>query len=131
MTENQKHKWNDMSLKSLEAQLRHLPEVKFPEKLKTKLLAAIPNRQQKVSIGHQFKWYLSARDLGATAAAAIFILVLMLLINYGLPNPSQTLLTELNDTSLWCTTWEQNNFPYDQNYTLIKDNNYMSYDKLK
>ena len=134
MTENKEHKWNDMPLKSLEAELRRLPEVKVPEKLKTRILDAIPGRRQKVSIGHQLKWHLYTRDLVATAAAAIFIFSSMLMVSYGLPNPPQTLLTELNDTSLCHTGWEQNNllydqnsFLYDQNSSLIEDINYMNY----
>lgn len=123
MTEKQEHKWNDMSLKSLEEELRCLPEVKVPEKLKTKLLAAIQSRQQKISISHRLKWHLGARDLVATAAAAIFIFVSMLMVSYGLPTPSQTLLTG-DDLSLRYTM-------YDQNCVLIKDNNYTSCDATK
>lgn len=130
MIENQEHKWNDMSLKSLEKKLRRLPEVKVPEKLKTKLLAAIQSRQRKTSTSHQLKWHLGARDLVATASAAIFIFASMLMVSYGLPNPPQTLLIELNDSSLRYAMLEQNVF-YDQNYVLIKDNNYTSYDEIK
>jgi dihydroorotase len=126
MTENQEHKWNDMSLKSLEGELRCLPEVKVPERLKTKLLAAIQSRQQKISIGHRLEWHLGARDLVATAVAAIFIFASMLMVSYGLPNPPQTLLTELNDSSL-----RYKNIFYDQNYVLVKDNNYTSCDAIK
>ena len=123
MTENQEHKWNDMPLKSLEEELRCLPEVKVPEKLKTKLLAAIQSRQQKISISHRLKWHFGARDLIATAAAAIFIFASMLMVSYGLPTPSQTLLTG-DDLSLRYTM-------YDQNCVLIKDNNYTSCDATK
>lgn len=131
MTENQGQKWNNMPLKFLEEKLRCLPEVKVPEKLKTRLLAAIPNGRQKISVGYQLKWYLCTRDLTVTAAAIIFILAAMFMVNYGLPNPPRTLLTELNDTSLWYTTWEQSNFLYDQNYILLRDNGNMSYDERR
>ena len=124
MTDNQEHEWDDMTLKSLESELRCLPEVKVPDKLNTRSLDAIPGRRQKVSIEHQLKWHLEARDLVATAAAAIFILTSMLMVSYGLPNPPQTLLTELNDTSLWYTTLEQN-------YIFIKDKNYTNCDELQ
>ena len=130
MAENQEHKWKNISPKSLEKKLRSLPEVKFPEKLKAKLLAAIQSKQQKISISHQLEWHLGARELAATAAAAIFIFASMLMVSYGLPNPPQTLLTELNDPSLRYTMWDQNLF-YDQNYVLIKDYNYMSCDQIK
>lgn len=123
MTENQEHKWNDMSLKSLEEELRCLPEVKVPEKLKAKLLTAIQSRQQKIYISHRLKWHFGARDLIATAAAAIFIFASMLMVSYGLPTPSQTLLTG-DDLLLRYTM-------YDQNCVLIKDNNYTSCDAIK
>jgi hypothetical protein len=125
MTENQEHKWNDMSLKSLEEELRCLPEVRVPEKLKTKLLAAIQSRQQKIPVKHQLKWYLRARDLIATAAAAIFIFASMLMVSYGLPNPPKTLL-ELNDSSL-----RYKSIFYDQNCIFVKDDNYTSCDAIK
>lgn len=123
MTKNQEYKWNDMSLKSLEEELRRLPEVKVPEKLKTKLLAAIQSGQQKVSINHWLKWHFGARDLIATAAAAIFIFASMLMVSYGLPAPTQTLLTG-DDLSL-------RYIMYDQNCVIIKDNNYTSCDAIK
>jgi hypothetical protein len=126
MTENQEHKWNDMSLKSLEEELRCLPEVKVPEKLKTELLAAIQSGQPKISTGHQFGWHLCARDLIATAVAAIFIFASMLMVSYGLPNPPKTLLMESNDSSL-----RYKNIFYDQNYVLAKDNNYTSCSVVK
>jgi hypothetical protein len=126
MTENQEHKWNDMSLKSLEEELRCLPEVKVPGKLETKLLAAIQSRQQKISTDHHFEWHLCARDLIATAVAAIFIFASMLMVSYGLPNPPKTLLMELNDSSL-----RYKNIFYDQNYVLVKDDNYTSCNAIK
>jgi hypothetical protein len=126
MTENQEHKWNDMSLKSLEEELRCLPEVKVPERLKTKLLAAIQSKQQKISVSRRLKWHLCARDLIATAAAAIFIFASMLMVSYGLPNSPETLLMTLNDSSL-----RYKNIFYDQNCILVKDDNYTSCNAIK
>jgi hypothetical protein len=123
MAENQGHEWDNISLKSLEDKLRCLPEVEIPEQLKAKLLAAIQCRQQKTSIGHWFKWHLGVRDLVAAVAAAIFIFVSMLMVSYVLPNPPQTLLAA-DDLTLKYTM-------YDQNFVLIKDNNYTSYNKIK
>lgn len=123
MTENQEHKWDDISLKSLEEELRRLPEVKVPEKLKTNLLAYIQSRQQKISISRRLEWRWGTRDLISTAAAAIFIFASMLMVSYGLPNPPQTLLAA-DDLSL-------RNTMYDQNCILIKDNNCTSYDETK
>ena len=122
MVENQKNKGNDMPLRSLEKELRSLPKVKIPEKLKAKILAAIPSKQRELSIEYQRKWYLAPRDFVATAAAAIFIFISMLMVSYGLPNPPQKMLTGLNDTSMWYTTLEQN-------YILIGDSNYTNYDE--
>jgi hypothetical protein len=121
MAENQERKWNDMSLKYLEKELRCLPEVTVPEKLKTKLLSSIQNRQPKTSKGHQFDWCLCTRDLVATAVAAIFIFVSMLMVSYGLPNPPKDLLMEQNDSSL-----RYKSIFYDQNYVFAEDNNYMN-----
>jgi len=120
MTENQEQKWEYMRLKSLEAELRCLPEVEVPETLEDKLLAAIPDRGAKVAPEHQAKWHVRAWDFGATATAAVLILALMLMVNYGLSVPPQMLLTELNDTSLCYTRWDQNNFLYDQNNACVE-----------
>lgn len=129
MTGNKEHKWDDMSLKSLEKELRLLQEVEVPEKLKTKLLSAIRSKQQKTT-GYQLEWHLCTRDLVATAAAAIFIFASMLMVSYGLPNPPQTLLTEQNGLSLGHTMFEQNIF-YDRNYVFVKDNNYTNCNEIK
>jgi len=43
MKQNRKQKWQGLTLKSLEAWLRRLPEVKVPEALKPSLLAAVPD----------------------------------------------------------------------------------------
>ena len=115
MTENQEQKWVDMRLKSLEAELRCLPEVEVPETLEGRLLAAIPDRAEKVAREHQVKWYAGAWDFGTTATAAVLILALMFMVNYGLSMPPKMLITELNDTSLCYTRWDQNSFLYDQN----------------
>ena len=99
--------------KSLEAQLRCLSQVEVSETLKARLFAAIPDREQKAALQGQVHYRRRAWSLGV--AAAVLIFALMFLINYGLSVPSQTLFTELNDTSLCCTRWDQNNFLYDQN----------------
>ena len=115
MTENQEQKWENMRLKSLEAELRCLPEVEVPETLEGRLLAAIPDRAEKVAREHQIKWHVGAWDFGTTATAAVLILALMFMVNYGLSMPPKMLMTELNDTSLCYTRWDQNSFLYDQN----------------
>lgn len=128
MAQNKEQKWEDITLKSLKAELRGLPEVEVPETLKAKLLAGIPGMRQKLSsIEHQLKWHLRARDCVATVSAAVLILALMLLVNYGLSTPSQIPLTELSDMSLSYTGWDQNSFWYDQNNSLIEDTSYINY----
>ena len=123
MTENQEEKWDDMTLESLEAELRSLPEVDVPETLEGKLLAAIPGREPETLAELPVKRHPRLWDFGVTAAAAILILALMLTVNYGLSTPSQALSSQLKDTSLCYTMWERYGLPGDQN-ALIEDTNY-------
>lgn len=118
MVENQEKRWKHITQKSLAARLRRLPEVAVPEDLKEKLLAAIADREPKVSQGHQRRWY-RAWDFGVTAAAAILIFALMFLVNYGLSTPTKTGIIEF-DTSLCYAGRDQNNFMYDQNNTYLE-----------
>jgi len=118
MTQKREKKSKRITLKSLAAHLRRLPEVEIPETLKPRLLAAIPDMQPKPAPVHQFRWY-HVGDFGMTAAAVVFIFVLIFLINYGLYTPSRIEIIEF-DTSLRCTTWDQNNFLYDQNNTYLE-----------
>ena len=55
----------------------------------------------------------------ATAAAAVLITGLVLLVDYSLSAPSQALLTEFNDTSLCYPVWDQAGL-YDQNSASIE-----------
>jgi hypothetical protein len=123
MTENQEEKWDDMTLESLEAELRSLPEVDVPETLEGKLLAAIPDRQPAAAAEHRAERHPGLWDFGVTAAAAVLILALMLTVNYGLSEPSQTLSTQLTDMSLLHTGWELRPLLSDQN-ALVEDTNY-------
>ena len=118
MTEKKEQKSKKITQKSLAAQLRSLPEIRPPEALEDKLLAAIPDRGVKVSRGHQRKWY-RVWDYGVTAAAAVLIFALMFLVNYGLSTPSKMSIIEF-DTSLCYAGWDQNNFMYDQNNTSLE-----------
>ena len=118
MAKNQEQKSKDITLKSLAAKLRHLPEVEVPEKLEARLLAAIPERNSKAARIYQLRWY-RAWDFGVTAAAAVLIFALMFLVNYGLSVSPHASITEF-DTSLNCTRWDQNNFLYDQNNMYVE-----------
>ncbi|MHC4084552.1 MAG: hypothetical protein ACYSWZ_11925 [Planctomycetota bacterium] len=118
MTQKRKKKSKRITLKSLAANLRSLPEVEVPETLKPRLLAAIPDTQAKPAPANQFRRY-PTWDFGVTAAAAVLIFALMLLVNYGLSTPLKTGIIEF-DTSLCCTTPNLNNFLYDQNNTYLE-----------
>ncbi len=118
MTQKRKKKSKRITLKSLAAHLRRLPEVEVPETLKPRLLAAIPDTHAIPATAHQFRWY-RAWDFGVTAAATVLIFALMFLLNYGLSAHSQTSIIEF-DTSLCLTTWNKNNFLYDQNNTYLE-----------
>lgn len=120
MKQNREQNYKDVTLKSLKAQLRRLPEVEVPETLKAGLFDAIPEKAAKVAQEHQAGWRPQAWDFGVTAAAAVLIFALMFMVNYGLSVPSQLLLTEFNDTSLPYARCDQNNLLYDQNNTYIE-----------
>lgn len=118
MEDKQEQKSKKIIKKSLASQLRSLPEVRPPEALKDKLFAAIPDRRPKPAPAHQPMWY-RAWDYGATAAAAVLIVALMFLVNYGLSTNSMTTMIEF-DTSLCYAGLDQNNFLYDQNNTSLE-----------
>jgi hypothetical protein len=118
MTNNKEHGWEDMTLRSLEAELRRLPELEAPPALKAGLLAGIPAGHRQA----QAKWRYGRWDFGVTAAAAVLIFASLFLVNYGLSMPPQTLLTGFNDTSLCGTLWDQG--LYDQNSCLEKSSLY-------
>ena len=118
MTQKRKKKSKRITLKSLAAYLRRLPEVEVPETLKPKLLAAIPDTQAKPAPLHQFRWY-PAWYFGMTAAAVVLFFSLMFLVNYDLYTPSRSSIIEF-DTALRSTTPNQDNFLYDQNNTYLE-----------
>lgn len=120
MTKNREQKFKDMTVKSLEGQLRSLPDVEAPETLKGKLLAAVPRSDADVTQEYQVQWRPRAWDFGATAVAAVLIFALMFMVNYGLSVPSQASLAGFSDTSLVCPRWDQNNFLDDQNNACIE-----------
>ncbi|MHC4528313.1 MAG: hypothetical protein ACYS29_10580 [Planctomycetota bacterium] len=123
MKNNQERKWQDLTLKSLKAELRRLADVQVPHTLEARLLAGIPKSKAQDAPVHRIERH-TAWDFGVTAAAAVLIVALMLTVNYGLSVPSQMLLTDLRDTSLVYARWDQNNLFYDQNNTLIGDTDY-------
>ena len=110
MTHGKEGRRQDVSRHSLEARLRSLADVEPPETLKARLLTAIPARTHRT---HPPGWYPKAWDFGVTAAAAVLIIALMLMVNYGLSVPSQAQL--FADTDLDYPGWDQTFFSPDQN----------------
>jgi len=104
-----------MTLKSLQANLRRLAGLQTPEALKNKLLADIPHSRAQAPSQQWIQWHRGAWDFGVTAVAAVLIIALMFMVNYAFYLPPRGLLTQLKDTSLCYTTWDQNNFLCDYN----------------
>jgi hypothetical protein len=102
-----------MTLRSLEERLRHLPQPQVPKTLKARLFATIPDTQPQISGAGRSKWRFYIRNFGVTTAAAVLIFAFAFTVNHALSTPSQALLTELEDVSLWYTG--QQYFMYDQN----------------
>ena len=127
MAKNRKNKWRNITISSLESELRSLWPIEAPGSLKDKLLAAVPYSQSKAAKKHRIRWYPGVWNFGATAAVAVLIAGLVLLVNYGLSVPSPALFTEFSDTSLCYPAWEQaglydqNSFMYDQNNACVEN----------
>ena len=115
MMQNGKQKWKNTTLKSLGARLRSLDKVKVPETLKVKLFATIPAPPSQPVLTHEHKWRFRVRSFSATAAAAVLIFAFMFMVNHALSTPTQALLTEIDDVSLWKTGWTQPYSLYDHN----------------
>lgn len=107
-------KWEKITLRSLEKELRSLPEVELPERLEGRLMAGIP-QSAKSSFSLRFRRYPRVWDLGVTAAAAVVIVALMFMVDYSLSVPTQAAQGE--DTSLIYPAWDGNTFAYDQNHS--------------
>ncbi|HUT29722.1 MAG TPA: hypothetical protein VMX13_08020 [Sedimentisphaerales bacterium] len=116
MRNGKEQKTSDTTGRSLECRLRRLADVEPPETLKARLVQAIPERaDESHRVLPHLRWYPQAWDFGVTAAAAVVIIGLMLMVNYGLSVPSQAQLLE--DTALAYPRWDQNFFSPDQNNT--------------
>jgi hypothetical protein len=115
MAGNREQKWEDITLKSLEKRLRCLPEVEIPETLKAKLFASIPPGQPKNARELHMQWRSGAWAFGA-AVAAVVILALIFMPNYGASVPSKRLIADLNDRTI-CYALA------DQNSVFVKDAN--------
>ncbi|KPK43798.1 MAG: hypothetical protein AMJ65_04805 [Phycisphaerae bacterium SG8_4] len=118
MKENHKQTWEDMTLKSLEAKLRSLPEPGIPEMLEAKLHATIPESPTETIRENPFRRWLKAYGLWATAAAVV-ILAFVLAVNHGQPSPSHRFVADINDGA-------SRYVPADQNAVLIEDTNFVN-----
>jgi hypothetical protein len=118
MKENHKPTWEDVTLKSLEATLRSLPEPGIPETLEARLHAAIPQKPPETIRGRPVRRRLEAYGLWATAAAVV-LLVLALATHYGPPAPSHRFVADMNDRAT-------RQAPTDQNAVLIEDTNFVN-----
>ena len=107
-------------MKSLKSRLCNLPQPDVPQRLKSALFAAIPKHTgptaSKPSPGpHRRAW-----DFGVTAAAAVIVLALLILVNYGLSVPPGASIAECDDALTWYTKWDRNTLLSDQNSAFIE-----------
>ena len=117
MKENHKHIWEDMTLKSLEAKLRSLPEPGIPETLEARLHDAIPQKPLAMIREHPLRRRIKAYGFWATAAA-VLILAVVLASNHGPSAPSHRFVADLNDRT-------SRQAPTDQNAVLVEDTNFV------
>ena len=119
MITNREQEWQDLTLESLEAQLRRLGEVEVPQTLEAKILAKVPDGKAERSQHHRAWWWPRVCSIGI-ATAAVLILALIFMSNYGPFVSSQTLITDLNDGPT-------RPVPTDQNTPLIEDTNHVNF----
>ena len=117
MKENQDFKWDDITMKSLEAKLRSIPKPDVPVTLKEKLLATIPKKQVKTFSVFPIRPGFGFWSFGATAAV-ISILIVAIFLNFNLSVPSHKVVADINDGI-------NNNFLTDLNTPFIEDTNYV------
>ena len=118
MTTNREQKWQDPTLKSLEAGLRRLGEVEVPQTLESKILARVPDGKAGSSQDQRSWRWPRVCGIGI-ATAAVLVLALIFMSNYGPLVPSQMLITDLNDGPT-------RPVPADQNTPLIEDTNHVN-----
>ena len=118
MTNNQEQKGQDLTLKSLEAKLRCLGDVEVPQTLEAKILARVPDSKPRSPQYHRgWRW---PRVCGiGVATAAVLILALIFMSNYGPFVSSHTLIRDFNDKPT-------RPLLADQNTPLIEDTNHVN-----
>lgn len=118
MTNNQEQKGQDLTLKSLEAKLRCLGDVEVPQTLEAKILARVPDSKAGSPQDHG-SWRRSRVWGIGIATAAVLILALIFMSNYGPFVSSHTLIKDFNDKPT-------RPLLADQNTPLIEDTNHVS-----
>jgi hypothetical protein len=119
MTTNREQEWQDLTLESLEAELRSLGEVEVPQTLEAKILAKVPD--SKVGSPHDHRSWRWPRVWGiGIATAAVLILALIFMSNYGPFVSSPMLIRDFNDKPTRPVL-------ADQNTPLIEDTNHVNF----
>ena len=115
MAVNDKNKPENWTLRSMEKKLRAFPKIEPPDSLETKLMAILQMHLPPICYFRPAFHVRLARFV-ASAAAALFILSFMLMIDSGLSTRPSALFAQF-DTSL--------SYPaYDSNYFFVsRDNN--------
>jgi hypothetical protein len=118
MTTNREQQWRDLTLESLEAKLRRLGEVDVPQTLEAKILTNVPDGGAGSPQDHRnWRW---PRIWGiGIATAAVLILALIFMSNYGPFVSSHTLIGDFNDR-------QTRPLLADQNTPLVEDTNHVS-----
>jgi len=108
MAVNDKNKPENWTLRSMEKKLRSLPKIEPPESLETKLMAILQAHPLPIRYFRP-AFHIRLARFVASAAAALFILSLMLMIDYGLSIRPGALFAQF-DTSLSCPAYNVNYF---------------------
>ncbi|MFH1616762.1 MAG: hypothetical protein ABIG61_16980 [Planctomycetota bacterium] len=96
MNEKKQYNLQNVTSRSLKAALRGLSDIDFPDTLKARLIAAIPDNCLHAPRRHCVQWYFKTWGLG-TAIAAVLLFVLILVVTYGSILPAGGSVIDWND----------------------------------
>ena len=119
MTTNREQEWQDLTLESLETDLRRLGEVKVPQTLEAKILAKVPDNKARSLQDHRSWRRPRVWGIGI-ATAAVLVLALIFMSNYGPFVSSPMLIGDFNDKPT-------RPLLADQNTPLIEDTNHVNF----
>ena len=119
MTTNREQEWQDLTLESLETDLRRLGEVEVPQTLEAKILAKLPDNKAGTLQAHRSWRWPRVWGIGI-ATAAVLILALIFMSNYGPFVSSPMLIRDFNDKPA-------RPLLADQNTPLIEDTNHVNF----